>query len=220
MAIEEMRKKEVDAAKLVVAAAEKMVDKGFVVGTWGNVSMRIERRFVITPSGMDYDKLNPEDMVVVDINGKVVGGKWKPSTETILHAAIYKSREDVNAIVHTHSVFASTVAVTRGGIPPIIEDLVQVVGGRVDVATYALPGTEELAQNGIRALSDKNAVLLANHGMIGVGKDFDEALTVCEVVEKSAQILIYSQMLGNPTILDREEVKYLRDFFLTRYGQK
>ena len=206
-----------DAAKRVVATSKRMVNCGFVVGTWGNVSTRIEEKFVITPSGMNYDKLSPKDMVIVDMDGNVVEGRWNPSIETPLHMAIYKARKDVNAIVHTHSIFASAVAVARCGIPPIIEDLVQVVGGEVNVATYALPGTKELAENVVKELSDKNAVLLANHGVVGVGRGLEEAFMVCEIVEKSAQILIYSKMLGNPVILNAEDVKHLRKFFLTRY---
>lgn len=215
-----MSKEELNAAKRVMATSKKMVDRGFVVGTWGNVSTRIEEKFVITPSRMSYDKLSPEDMVIVDMYGNVIKGKWKPSIETPLHVAIYKARKDVNAIVHTHSIFASAVAVTRCGIPPIIEDLVQIVGGEVNIATYALPGTEELAGNAVKALSDKNAVLLANHGLIGVGRDLEEAFMICEIVEKSARILIHSKVLGNPVILDREDIKYLRKFFLTKYEQK
>lgn len=215
-----MSKEELNAAKRVVATSKKMVDRGFVVGTWGNVSTRIEEKFVITPSRMSYDKLSPEDMVIVDMYGNVIKGKWKPSIETPLHVAIYKARKDVNAIVHTHSIFASAVAVTRCGIPPIIEDLVQIVGGEVNIATYALPGTEELAGNAVKALSDKNAVLLANHGLIGVGRDLEEAFMICEIVEKSARIFIHSKVLGNPVILDREDIKYLRNFFLTKYEQK
>lgn len=215
-----MKDRKLKAARQVVDACKKMCDTGFIVGTWGNVSMRVEKGFVITPSGMDYDKLNAGDMIVVDTTGKVVEGKWKPSTETPLHAAIYIAREDVNAILHTHSIFASSVAVTRCGISPIIEDLVQVVGGKVEVAKYALPGTERLKRNVVEALSEKNAVLLANHGMVGVGKDFEEAWIVCEIVEKSAQILIYSKILGNPIVLEEDEVKRLRNDFLTKYGQK
>lgn len=215
-----MSKEELNAAKRVMATSKKMVDRGFVVGTWGNVSTRIEEKFVITPSRMSYDKLSPEDMVIVDMYGNVIKGKWKPSIETPLHVAIYKARKDVNAIVHTHSIFASAVAVTRCGIPPIIEDLVQIVGGEVNIATYALPGTEELAGNAVKALSDKNAVLLANHGLIGVGRDLEEAFMICEIVEKSARILIHSKVLGNPVILDREDIKYLRKFFLTKYERK
>lgn len=215
-----MGKKEVNAAKRVVATSKKMVDSGFVVGTWGNVSTRIAEKFVITPSGMKYDKLSPEDMVIVDMNGNVVEGKWNPSIETPLHAAIYKARKDVNGIVHTHSIFASAVAVARCKIPPIIEDLVQIVGGEVNVATYALPGTKELAENAVKVLSDKKAVLLANHGVVGVGRDLEEAFMVCEIVEKSAQIFIYSKMLGNPVILNVEDIKHLRKSFLTKYGQK
>lgn len=215
-----MNKIELNAAKHVVATSRKMVDIGFVVGTWGNVSTRIDGNFVITPSGMCYGRLSPEDMVVVDVNGNVVTGNWAPSTDTLLHLEIYKARKDVNAIIHTHSVFASAVAVTRSKIPAIIEDLVQIVGGDVDVVAYVLPRTRELVKNVARKLSDKSAVLLANHGVVGVGTNLEEALRVCEIVEKSAKIFVYSKVLGDPGILSEGDIRHLREFFLSKYGQK
>lgn len=213
-----MNKNELEIAKLVLETSKRMSDAGFVLGTWGNVSIRVNDKFVITPSGMAYSKMNPKDMVIVNIDGDVVEGKWKPSTETSLHATIYHARTDANAVLHTHSIFASAVAVTRSVIPPIVEDLVQIVGGSVEVAPYALSGTQELRQNVVELLSDRNAVLLANHGMVGIGKDVEEAWVVCEVVEKAARILVYSKILGTPVVLDDGEVKRLKDFFRSKYG--
>lgn len=200
----------------------QLLDKGLVAGTWGNISARSssEKLIVITPSGRNYSTLRPEDMVIVDYTGKVKEGGLKPSSELPLHLAIYKSRPDIQAIVHTHSVFASACAVARKPIPPIIEDLVQLAGGAIEVAKYALPGTAELAQNTVIALEDKNAVLLANHGVIGCGKTLDEALTACELVEKAAQIFIYANQLGGAVILSDEDVTTMHDFYCSHYRKR
>jgi L-fuculose-phosphate aldolase len=211
--------------EIVLEAGKIILERGLSVGTWGNISMRTAKRdrFVITPSGMSYQRISPEDMVVVDLSGEVVEGRWKPSTEVPLHIGIYKAREDVCAIVHTHPLFSSVLAVLREDIPPILEDMVMLLGERVDVAEYALPGTKELAENAVKALGDGNAVLLANHGSLCVGPDMERALTSCEVLEKSAQVYIYSKMVGQPKFLPAEDVRTLREValgYLKLWGQK
>ena len=210
----------VEAKEDVVEAGKKMLEKGLVVGTWGNVSVRVTDDFVITPSGMDYEKLNPEDMVVVDLEGKTIEGKWKPSIEISMHLAIYKARKDVNAIIHAHPIFSSTLAVLRQEIPPVIEDMVMLLGEKVKVAKYALPGTKELAENVTQALGERNAALLANHGSLCVGPDIDKTLTAYEILEKSAQIFILSKIVGKPIPLATEDIEKMRVFFVHKYGQR
>jgi len=202
----------------IVSAGRAMVAKGLVAGTWGNVSVRIpgSEQVLVTPSGRDYDSLTSAEIVVVDSQGRVISG-GVPSSETPLHLAIYRQRRDVQAIVHTHSVFASACAVARRGIPPVIEDLVQLVGGEVEVAAYALPGTVELALNAVQALGDKQAVLLANHGVIGCGTKLSEAMLACELVEKAAQIYLYANTLGGAKVLSDEDVAVMRRFYLEHY---
>jgi L-fuculose-phosphate aldolase len=149
---------------------------------------------------MDYTKLDHEDMVIVDLEGNVIEGKWKPSTKLAMHCEIYKAREDVNAIVHIHPVYSSIFSVIKEDIPPIIEDLVMLLGDRIRVADYALPRGKELAANVVKALGKSNTVMLASHGSVCVGNDVERTLTACEVLEKSAQIrsgksLIYACVL-------------------------
>lgn len=208
---------------------QKIVEKGneilatrLTVGTWGNISCRIpsENSLAITPSGMNYDTLTAEDVVIADFNGDILNGKRKPSIELPLHLAIYLARRDVQAIIHTHSAYASSLAVARKEIPGAIEDLVQIVGGNVRVNEYALPGTPELGAKAVKALEGRNAVLLANHGMLGVGRDLDEALKVCQVVEKSAQIIIFAQLVGGAVELSAEDIAGMRNFYLNVYGQR
>lgn len=208
--------------QMVVEYGEKIVKEGLVVATWGNISAREEGEdiFVITPSGMNYMSLEPEDIVTVDINGKQVCPGRKPSVETPLHAAIYRARPDVGAIIHTHSNNASACAAARVDIPCIMEDLASMVGGPVKVAEYALTGTEKLAENAVKALENRNAVLLANHGVVSVGRNLEEAFKISLLVEKGAEIFLKSRILGGPVPLDEEEVKYLREFYIKSYGQK
>lgn len=209
------------AREQVARAGVRMARAGLVLGTWGNVSCRVSREdlVVITPSGMAYDALQPRDIVVVDLNGSVVEGERRPSTELELHLAIYRARPDVKAVMHTHSVFASAMAVARLPVPPVVEDVAQIVGGAVPVAEYAPAGSRELAANVVRALGQGGAVLLANHGLVGVGGSLDEAFNVCQIVEKAAQIYILAGLIGTPTILGENEVIDLRYRYLTSYGQ-
>lgn len=206
----------------VLQAGHALLEKGLVAGTWGNISVRIpETTFVaVTPSGKGYHVLTAEDIVIVDSAGNAVEGNFKPSSELPLHLAIYKSRIDIQAIVHTHSVFASACAVAHKSIPPIIEDLVQLTGGSVDVAAYALPGTEMLAQNAVVALAHKNAVLMANHGVIGCGQTLAEAMLACELVEKAAQIFIYANQIGGAQILSNEDINVMHNFYEEYYRQR
>jgi L-fuculose-phosphate aldolase len=209
-----------DIKKEIINLGKKMVNQGLVASTWGNISVKMNTENIyITPSGMEYDSLEPEDIVLVDTKGSIINGKRKPSSELPMHLEIYKAREDIKAIVHTHSLYASAYAVSRKPIPPIIEDMAQVIGGPVEVAQYALPGTNQLAQNAIKALGNKGAVLLANHGVVGVGYNLIEAYKACLLVEKTAHIGIAAEALGQTYILSQEEVNWMRKAYLTVYGQ-
>jgi len=196
-----------------------LLDHGLIVGTWGNLSARIPNTcwIAITPSGRNYRTLSPEDVVIVDMDGKLVEGNLKPSSELALHLAIYRARADISAVIHTHSIFASACAVARQAIPAIVEDLVQVVGGSVDVAEYALMGTGELAENTVRALGKKNAVLLANHGVVGCGSNLNEAMTACQLVEKTAQIYIYANQIGGAKVLSDKDVTIMHKGYMEHY---
>lgn len=206
----------------VLEASRDMVRSGLVTSVWGNVSARVTEtnQIIVTPSGMDYLTMRPEDLVTVDLlTGTTLDGQLKPTSELHMHLAIYRARADVGGILHTHSLYASACAVTHREIPPIVEDLVQVVGGSVSVAKYALPGTEELANHVVKTLGKKRAVLLANHGVVGVGPTVTEALRVSQIVEKGARIFSIAKALGNPVLLSHEDVEYLHHEYLHSYGQ-
>ena len=202
----------------MLTTVHDMCRDNLVLGTWGNVSVRDgDDHFLITPSGMEYALIAADDLVRMTFSGSA-DGRWKPSSEWRLHAALYQGRPDIGAIVHTHSVYATAFAVARVPVPPVVEDLVQVVGGSVDVAAYSLPGTNELAQNALQALGQKNAVLLASHGLVGVANSLPEALKVCQIVEKTAQAALMARLLGPIHELSEHDISSMRDFYLTSYG--
>lgn len=206
--------------ELVVNTGVAMIDSALAVGTWGNISCRVAGEFLlITPSGMEYRDITPRDILLMDLQGVVVEGNRKPSTEHPLHRWIYRSRPDVRAIVHTHSVYASALACARQAIPAAVEDLVQIVGGAVAVTAYALPGSDALGQEAARALADRDGALLANHGAVGVGPNLNHALKVCSIMEKAARITIAAQAVGGVVELEQSDIDGMRDFFLHSYGQ-
>jgi L-fuculose-phosphate aldolase len=209
-------------AEAIIEVGHQLVKKGLVAGTWGNISARISGGdvFLITPSGVPYFDLQPGDLVAVDLEGKVREGCLRPSSETLLHAAIYQERPDVQGIVHTHSIYASVFAANHMDLPPVLEEMAQLLGGTVRVAPYASPGTEKLAASAVASLGESTAVILANHGVVGVGCSLAEALLICQVVEKGAQVFLLAKLLGMPYILPENEVKLLRKNFLENYGQK
>jgi L-fuculose-phosphate aldolase len=187
--------------KIVLEAARKMLGKGLVIGTAGNVSLRLppegnSQLLAITPSARPYDSLSADDIQIIDFNARTVEGSLRPSTEMKLHIGIYEARENINAVIHTHSIYASAVSVVGRDIPPILNDQVAFLGGTIKLAEYAPAGSQELAANAVSALEDRNAVLLANHGAVGIGRTMDDAFTACELIEKTAKIYLLALSTG------------------------
>lgn len=207
--------------KEVCDAGVQLCEMGLTVGTWGNISARIDDDYMyIKPSGIDYYKLAPCDMVKVNIHDLSYEGNLKPSTETPLHAAIYAARPNINAVIHNHSTNACIVAAAHKDIPPILDDMVQIVGGSIRVSKYGLPGSDELTKNGMMALEGRNAAILANHGPVCIGRNMKEAFVICQIVEKAARVFVDVQALGGPVCISDENVQFMRSFFLEEYGQK
>ena len=208
----------------VIEAAQEMARKGLVVGTAGNVSLRLKdpsgrELLAITPSGRYYDSLKVDDIVVVDFAGERVEGELKASIETVMHIEVYKARKKVNAVVHAHPAFCSVIAVAGMDIPPLIDEQVIYIGGEIKVAQYAFPGTPELAKNAVSALGPRNAVILANHGVLSVGRDMREALTICELAEEMAKIYVSALGLGKVNPLPAEVVELEKAFFASIYDE-
>ncbi len=169
----------------VIVAARRMVALGLVTGTLGNVSCRLGGRILITPSGLDYATMCPEHLVLLDFSGHVVEGNRPPSSEVRLHLAIYRGLPDVRAIVHTHSPQAVMAGDVKDELPAADSTVLR---ASVRVAPYRPPGTQELADRAVDLLveHEANAVILKRHGVVGVGRDLDEALEVCRDVERLA----------------------------------
>lgn len=213
--------KEKELREMIVKIGNQLIELGLTSGTSGNVSGRLEGRdwFLITPSGIPYPEIAPEDLVGIDLSGKQISGRYKPSIEKNMHLKVFQHRDDINVIIHTHSLYAQAAACTRKDIPPILDTVAIMFGGPIEVTEYARPGSAELADNVAVKLVKKNGCLIANHGAIAVGKDYDEAMEYCELIENSAQVLIFSQVIGVPVPLTTEEVEANLDFFRTQYGQ-
>ena len=195
-----------EAKELVLATCLQMVKSGLVIGTSGNVSQRVgENQVVISPSAILYESLEKNDMVVIDKEGHTIEGIHRPSSEYPMHLAIYKKRPDIAAIMHTHSPYASAFAVARKTIPAILEEVGHILKGPVPVTKYAPIGTEKLAREAAHNLEQNNAILLANHGVVGVGENLEQALTVCLVVEKTAKVYLMAQQLGTPYIVPAQK---------------
>ena len=196
-----------------------ILERGLVQGTGGNISRRTEKGILITPSGMDYRTLTCEDIVLLAPDGKVLEGTRVPSIERSLHLRIYRSRADINAVIHTHSVYATAIAAARQPLCPITDNQVAVFGGTVPVADYAPIGTEELAENTSRALADGAGVLLSNHGALCVGRELSEALMRCEMLEVFSKIYILAKTVGGGAALTDEQVRCETEDLRKRYGQ-
>ncbi len=183
------------------AACEEMYRRGLVGAYSGNASLRLEGDLeegllLVTPTQRPYYRLRPEDLVVVDLSGEPVSDGLAPSSETALHLEIYRTREDVDAVVHTHSLCASAAAVAGREIPPIVDEMVFHIGGGIPIGDYAFPGSPELALIAARTMGERNAVLLRNHGVVGVGGGIWDALEICDLVERVAQIFVLAQAFG------------------------
>ncbi len=202
-------------------AAQDLERMGLVSYASGNVSLRLpsdgdRMLLAITPTQVPYARLRPEDIVVIDSEGEPIEGELLPSSETPMHVGIYHARPDVRAVIHTHSVYASVCAVSGRDIPPIIDEMVFFVGGPVKLAEYGFPGTEELAQNVAAALGPRNAALIRNHGVLGVGKDLGKALEVCALVERVAHVFVFASLLGRVEPIPIQALTAEEELFLMR----
>lgn len=189
-------------------------------GTGGNVSVRSGDRFAVSPSGVPYEEVTPDRVPVVGLDGERLEGDLKPSNETPMHAAIYRAREDVGGIIHTHSPYASTFASLNEAIPAS-HYLIAYVGTEIPVAGYEPPGTEALGELAVETMgTDHDAVLLKNHGVMAVGQTGADAFEVALMVEYCARIHYQALTIGDPEILSDDAVADLRRMFRDDYGQQ
>ncbi len=198
-----------DLREEIVRTCRRMSASGLVAGTEGNASARTpEGDVLVTPSGLDYSIMEPEDVVLVSLECDTIEGAFEPSVETPMHAGIYRSRPDTRAVVHTHARFSTLLACLDWEIPPVHYMLAVLSDeGRVPVARYATYGTDDLAANAARALGSAHRVcLLRNHGTIAVGSTVGETFSRTELLEQMAELYYRARTAGEPVILTTEEM--------------
>jgi L-fuculose-phosphate aldolase len=200
----------------LIATARRLATSGLTRNTSGNVSCRLADGFLITPSGMAYERLKPDDLVVVDWAG-VPHGRRLPSSEWRFHRDILAARPETNVVLHAHPPFATSLACLRRGIPPFHYMVAKAGGADIRCAPYATFGTQALSDHALAAIEGRKACLLANHGMIAVGKDFDAVLALSIEVETLAEMYLRACQIGEPALLSAEEMALNVEKFHT-YG--
>lgn len=192
------------------------------VWTMGNLSARDKDSdlVVIKPSGVPYEELSPQKMVVVDLGGEIIEGDLEPSSDTSTHLFIYRHREDVGGIVHTHSNFATAFAATGRAIPPYLTAICDEFGMEIPLGGFARIGDEEIGREILSAIGDSKAILMRNHGVFTIGDTAEAALKAAVMVEDSARTMYYAYQLGGPLEISPEDVEKLHQRYTTEYGQK
>jgi L-fuculose-phosphate aldolase len=188
--------------------------------TWGNISVKVnESEMLVTPSGRFYEDLTPADMVLVNFKDDTFDKTLKPSSEFKLHTEIYRTRDEIRAVIHTHQMNASTCAAARREVPPVLDDMAQIIGPSVRVAEYALPSTKKIVRVTVKALKGRNAALMANHGAVCIGRDLDETFVVCQVLEKACKAFIEAEFLGGAKSISKFEAWAMHQFYLRKYSK-
>ncbi len=212
---------ESEIREIVCATGKKLLADRLVVRTWGNVSHRLdEDHMIITPSGKLYDKLQPEDMVIVNLNTSKATGKYKPSSEYKMHTAIYLNRRNIKAVIHTHQENASIVAACRRDVPAIFDDQAQLLGPSVRVTKYAPSNTKKLVKNILNSLKGRNAALIANHGAVCIGRDMEEAYAASLLLEKACKAFIEGEFLGQVKTISKFQARLMHQHYLSKYSKE
>lgn len=196
----------------LVTVGRRMYERNYIASNDGNISARLDKnRVVITPSGVSKGFMKPEEMVVIDMEGKVQEGHQKPSSELLLHLHMYKNRTDINSVCHAHPVYATAFAVAGIPLDKYVLPEVIISLGTIPLIEYGTPGTEELYKPILKKIDQFDAFLLANHGVLTLGKNIISAYHKMETVEHFARIAFISQQLGHTSVLNKEQVKKLLD---------
>jgi L-fuculose-phosphate aldolase len=206
----------------LVRFAKQMITTGLVRGTSGNISAREPgaNKCLITPSGVDYDTMQPEDLVLVGLDGERDMAQAKPSVDTPVHLAVYRARPDVSACIHTHSLYAAAFSTVGREIPALITESAGYVGGPVRVMEYVPPASPDTGDQVAAGLGSDRSVLLPNHGVIAVGESLKKAFGAAMAVEESAHVAFIAFQLGTPKPVPDGEVDRMHDFIHHKYGQR
>lgn len=186
-----MEERERKIRKDLVEYGKKLVETGLVQGTWGNLSARLdEKHMIVTPSGLDYARLTPDDMAKVNYFNLKYSGNLKPTSEKGIHAALYRERLDVDAVIHTHSKYCSIFAAAKKDVPIISDEGIEVFGNLVRCSEYGLPGTAKIVKKTMKGIGKGTGTVMANHGMIVVGGSIETAFVNCKLLETCAKVYI------------------------------
>lgn len=202
----------------VIRTAQRTLAAGLTHGTSGNVSARTPGGFLVTPTGVPYDALVPSDIVELDMDGHVLLGNRRPSSEWRIHRDVYAARDAAGAVVHVHPPFSTTVSCLRRDLPAVHYMIAAAGGSTVRCAAYATFGTEELSHAVLKALEGRVACLMANHGLIALGTNLDAALKAAVEIEKVAELYWRALAAGEPVILGDDEMDRVVERFKD-YGQ-
>jgi len=199
-----------------------MLTGGLVIGTSGNLSARPPGGSwcLVTPSGVDYLEMRPEDLVMLDLGGKLLRQSMKPSVDAPIHTAVYRARADVCAVIHTHSPYAAAFSTLHREIPPLITESAGFLGGGVRVLEYVPPARLDTGDRVAAGLGNDRAVLLPNHGVVAIGEDLQSCFTAASQVEEMAHIAFLALQMGEPQHVPRSEIKRLNQFIHHHYGQR
>ena len=189
--------------------------------TGGNISARdLQSGFVvIKPSGVRYEVLRPEHMVIVDLDGNIIAGELKPSSDTASHLYIYRARSDIGGIVHTHSPYATAFAAVGQSIPVVLTAMADEFGGSIPVGGFALIGTEDIGKVVVESIGSTCAVLLKNHGVFTIGVDALAAVKAAVMTEDVAKTVWLAKQIGQPNELSAADIAKLHDRYTHVYGQ-
>jgi len=196
----------------LLSITRKLSESGLNRGTSGNVSVRCTDGFLVTPTGMTAEAMTPHDMVQMDFDGQALGNR-SPTSEWRFHRDILAARSEIGAIIHTHSMFATSLACLRRDIPPFHYMIALAGGDTIRCAPYALFGSQALSDAAVKALHERKACLLANHGMIAIGRDLDEAYAIAVEVETLCEQYWRALQIGAPCLLTVEEMAEVREQF-------
>lgn len=209
-----------EAKQTLCETGVRLMESTLTAGTWGNISLRVdESTMVISPSGIDYRDLTADTIPVVS----VADGSWtgpKPSSEMKLHREIYRTRPEINAVIHTHSPSAGVCAAARREVPPVLDDMAQIIGPTLRVADYALPSTKKIVRVTMKALRGRMAALLANHGAVCLGRDAAEAFTCAMVTEKACKAFVEAEFLGGAKAISRFDAALMHQYYLKKYSRR
>ncbi len=207
----------------VAALHSELIRWGLVVWTAGNISARVPGAdlMVIKPSGVLYEDLTPESMVVTDLEGNLVEGEHSPSSDTFAHAYVYRQMPEVGGVVHTHSTYATAWAARREPIPCVLTMMGDEFGGEVPVGPFALIGDDSIGRGIVETLTGSRspAVLMANHGVFTIGKDARSAVKAAAMCEEVAKTVHVARQLGTPVVIDQADIDQLYDRYTNKYGQ-